>query len=457
MPRSKARPATTLLIPRPQVGQVPGRKVMVQQASQEVTSDDSESDEAAKNQSEDKSDEVLLEKPPENAIKPTEESKSTANPQKTTRSVLDDPNASIGATVMGNEIILTGPDSQSLDELEDLITTLIEAIPQRTRWTVFYLKTADATETAQMIERLFPQSSVTTTTPSSSDGGFFGSFTNGLSRLGSGMMNATGLNQTLGGSQNLRVITDVRANALFVTGPPEVVRDVEYMLELLDASELPPSLRDRVPQWIPVEYADIDEVAEIIESVFKDAMTVEPQQNPQQMNPFAMMMGGGNRNAQAGKKQQGPELTLGIDRRTSNLVVSCNDTMFRRVEQVVKTVDQRAKDARRTVRIVPLTTADPTVVQSTLTSLMPKVSVSATRPKSRKTNDPSAGGNPNQGPDPAMMQRAPAPGGGRNGGGPQFGPGGGQFGGGFPGGGGNFQGGGGNRNNGGGGRGGRGN
>lgn len=51
------------------------------------------------------------------------------------------------------------------------------------------------------------------------------------------------------------------------------------MLELLDASELPQSLRDRLPRSIPVEYADIDEVAEMIESVFKDSMTSEqPQQ-----------------------------------------------------------------------------------------------------------------------------------------------------------------------------------
>ena len=260
------------------------------------------------------------------------------------------------------------------------------------------------------------------------------------------MMNATGLNQTLGGSQNLRIITDVRSNALFVTGPQEVIRDVEYMLELLDASELPQSLRDRLPRSIPVEHADIDEVAEIVESLFKDKMQGEqPQNNQQQFNPLAMMMGGANRGGAAGRKAQGPELTLGVDRRTSHLVLSCNDAIFQQVETVVKTIDKRAKEANRTVRIVPLKTADPTVVQSTLTSLMPKVTVSATRSRSRKRNDPAGGANP----DPNAVPQMGQPGGRMGGGG--F-PGGGFPGGGFPGGG--FQGGGGFPGGGGGGRGG---
>ena len=253
------------------------------------------------------------------------------------------------------------------------------------------------------------------------------------------MMNATGLNQTLGGAQNLRIITDVRSNALFVTGPPDVIRDVEYMLELLDASELPQSLRDRQIRTIPVEYADIDDVKEMIDSLFKDAMTPEQQQQGQQgFNPLAMMMGGGNRGGGgANKKPQGPELTVGVDRRTSELTVYCNNSMFKRVEEVVKNVDQRAKDARRSVRIVPLTTADPMVVQSTLTSLIPKITVSSTRSRSRQKtadqgNTPNAPGTPAQTQDADLMRRM----GQQQGGQPSFGqPGFRQPGGGFGGGG----------------------
>ena len=153
----------------------------------------------------------------------------------------------IGIMVRGDELIVTSEDKAALDRIENMFDTLASAIPSRTRWTIFYLRTADATETAQMLERLFPQSSVTAST-SSSDG-LFGSMTSGLSTLGRGMMNVTGLNQTLGGGGSLRIITDIRANALFVTGPTDTIREVEQMLEILDLAELPTdSLRDRTPR-----------------------------------------------------------------------------------------------------------------------------------------------------------------------------------------------------------------
>ena len=330
----------------------------------------------------------------------------------------------VGVTILGNELLLTSPDTKALDQLEELITSVVTAIPQRPRWTVFYLRTADATEAAQMIERLFPQSSVTTT-PTSNDNSFFGGFSSGFSGLGRSVMNATGLNQTLGTAQNLRVITDVRSNALFVTGAPAVVQDVEAMLELLDASELPGTMRDRFPRTIPVQHADVDEVAEIIESVFKDSMTAEqqPQQGNQGFNPLAMMFGGNRGGQQAGaKKPQGPELSLGVDKRTSHLIVSCNEIMFQRIELMVQAIDERAKDARSTVRIVPLKTADPAVVQSALTSLLPRVTVGATRSK-RATKADGTNPNPaqNQAPDatrdPRMIQRMMEQNGGQGGGG----------------------------------------
>jgi uncharacterized membrane protein YgcG len=132
------------------------------------------------------------------------------------------------------------------------------------------------------------------------------------------------------------------------------------------------------------------------------------------------------------------------------LTVYCNNSMFKRVEDVVKNVDQRAKEARRSVRIVPLTTADPMVVQSTLTSLIPKVTVSSTRSRTRQrtadqSNPPNAPGTPTQTPDVDLMRRM-----GQQGGQPSFGqPGFGQPGGGFGGGGqpgGGFGGGRGGRN-----------
>lgn len=367
----------------------------------------------------------------------------------------------IGVTVMGNELVLTSPDTKALDQLEDMISALITAMPQRTRWTVFYLRSADATESAQMIERLFPQSSVTTS--QSSDNLFSGSFGSGLSSFGRSMMNATGMNQsTLGSGQPLKVITDVRSNALFVAGPKDVITDIEYLLQMLDATDLPGTIRDRYPRTIPVEYADVDEVAEIIESVFKDSMTPEAQQQAGPPNPFAAMFQGPGRGMQGGnnnnaRKPQGVELTIGVDKRTSNIIVSCNETLFQRIETMVEELDQRAKEANRTVKLVPLKTADPSVVTSTLTSLMPRVTVGTTHTKAKKPDSPASPGQPGGMPTPdptrdaqmiqRMNQQRGGGGGGNNfnqgGGGGNFNRGNNQGGGGM--GGGNNGGGGGNR------------
>ena len=304
--------------------------------------------------------------------------------------------APIGISISGDVLTSTSKDKAALDQFEDMLNTLLSAMPNRTRWTIFYLRSADATETAQMLERLFPQSSVTASTSSSE--GLFGSMTSGLSTLGRGMMNVTGLNQTLGGAGSLRIITDTRSNALFVTGPQDLIREVEQMLEILDLAELPTdSLRDRTPRSIPVEFAEIDEVLEIVESVFKDAIAPDQQQGGQgqRFNPLQMLMGGGGGSGggAGGRKQSGPELAVTSDRRTSHLIVFCNDAMFRQVEGLVKSTDERARDARQTVQIMRLQTADPSLVSSTLTSLFPKVTVSASKGGTRKK--PTDSNNPN--------------------------------------------------------------
>ena len=80
----------------------------------------------------------------------------------------------ITLTVRGGELMLFDPSgqSQSLDQMETIIEQLALAIPPRTTWTVYYLRSAEVTETAAMLEQLFPSSSVSTSL--ADDGSFFG-------------------------------------------------------------------------------------------------------------------------------------------------------------------------------------------------------------------------------------------------------------------------------------------
>ncbi len=381
----------------------------------------------------------------------------------------DDSNgpSEVRVSVVGGKLVISGQDMQALDNLEGFIQSLIETSPNKTRWTVRYLQAADATETATMLGALFPQGSVTQTATQNTS--IFGSMTSGLTSLGGNLMDMSGMSLGKGGPA-LRIIPEPRSNSLFISGPSEQVGDILSALDVLDAAELPESLKDRVPRMLPVEFADANEVAAIIRDVYKEqldpnmgnpiAAIARGGQGGGGFNPLAMMLGGGAQ--QGGRQQRGIQLTLGVDERTNTLIVSSSEQLFRQVEALVEAIDDSARDAKSTVRVVTLSNSNTVTAGQALSSLLGKVKVNAgtstaTRPGAgqggnRGGGAPFAGGQgiPGGGFNPAAF------GGGQFGGG-QFG--GGQFGGGqFGGGGGRggmgagaFGGGGGGRGTGGGG------
>ncbi len=324
--------------------------------------------------------------------------------------VIQDPSTKpVVVAPSGNNLIIASDDLEALDRLQAMVEALALSAPKRTTWTVFYLRTADATETATMLGHLFPSGSVSQTTdPGSST--LMGGLTGGLSSFGSSLMDMTGLSN-LASSNALRIVPEVRSNALYVSGPTDLVRQVEDVLKVLDASELPESMRDRVPRMIVVEHADVDEVAGIIENVFKDYMTA-PAAVPGGggggggFNPLAMLMAAGAGGGDA-KQKRGIRLTLGVDGRTNSLIVSADENLFRQVEVVVKNLDQAALEANRTIRVVTVNQANSQLVSQALGSLMGKVRVSTT------------GGGSGRGPgpveQPAAQPDAQQQGGGRSG------------------------------------------
>ncbi len=301
----------------------------------------------------------------------------------------------------GNNLIIASDDLEALDRLQSMIEALTLAAPKRTTWTVFYLRTADATETATMLGHLFPSGSVSASTDASSST-MMGSLTGGISSFGSSLMDMTGLSN-LGAANALRIVPETRSNALYVSGPTDLVRQVEDVLKVLDASELPESMRDRLPRMIPVEYADVDEVAAIIESVYKDYMTA-PAAMPGGgggggLNPLALLMAAGGGGGDA-KSKRGIRLTIGVDARTNSIVVSADEALYRQVEALVSNLDKAALEAKRTVRVMTVNQGSSHLVQQALGKLMGKVRVSTTgggpssfaSPDQPSSNDSQPGG-----------------------------------------------------------------
>ncbi|HAA52083.1 MAG TPA: hypothetical protein DCE43_20355, partial [Planctomycetaceae bacterium] len=286
--------------------------------------------------------------------------------------------------IRDGNLVLLSEDEEALDQLEARLQSLMSHMTPKTTWTIFYLRSADATEAAMMIERLFPQSSVSATA-SDSGGSLFGELTGGISSLGSSLMDMTGINSLGTGPTALQIIPETRSNALFVSGPADQIADVESVLKILDAAELPEQLRQRAPRYITVEHADVNEVAQIVRDVYKEELTSSSRSsgrgNSQGANPFAMLMGGGGggsrgSSSRGGSSKGGVKMTIGVDSRTSALVVSASDALFKQVEALVSTLDNAAKDAKRTVRIVTLENTNSSAIQQAVSALLPKASVS---------------------------------------------------------------------------------
>jgi len=281
---------------------------------------------------------------------------------------------------LGDDLVLSGnPDK--LDELEDLLDFLHQSLPMKAEYTVVYLRAADALEASDMLSQFFPSSTVATTSiggGSSMLGGLGGA----LGGLSSNLMDVTGLSDLGAGSSTLKIIPDIRTNSLFLTGPQSLINDALAFLKVLDSDEIPESMKDMQPRDIELQYADINDVHNLLKEVFKTYL--EPQGGggkQQQQNPLAAMFGqsGGGKGGNAATMTR---MTIGVYPKTSRLTINSNKALYDQVAQVVKNEDQAAREARPTIRPIQLKNADAALIQQMLGSMFPKVNISGSTSRS---------------------------------------------------------------------------
>ena len=148
-------------------------------------------------------------------------------------------------------------------------------------------------------------------------------------------------------------------------------------------------------------------MAEIVRSVYKEELEGENNQNSGG-NPLAMLMGG-SRGSSRGSRggQRTVKLTLGVDTNTSQLIVSCSDSLYRQIENLVIELDRAAYEAKRTVTVVTVNGTNPVSVEQALTSLLPnKINVSGSRGSRPSTGTrPSSSGPPSSGGPPDQVRQ----------------------------------------------------
>jgi type II secretory pathway component GspD/PulD (secretin) len=312
--------------------------------------------------------------------KSASQSESKSKPYEEDSSAGKQAKPDITITIQGGNIVLTSGDLEALDRVEQLLDSLLQSIPQETSWKVFYLRTADAVETATMLSQLIPDAEAETSSSNSSNSNPFARFFGGgsTSRNRGGSQPPPRPTLSMASLQELKIIPDERSNALWVSGPREKVKDLENILKILDAAELPESLRDRAPRIIPVLYANVSEVAEIVKSVYQEEIGQGGSSStPSRGGTGGSFFGRGGGGGRGGSSRE-VKLTVGVDTNTSQLIVSCNDSMYKQIQSLVDSLDESAYEAKRTVLIMTPINADASVISQAVTSLLPSVTVSTT-------------------------------------------------------------------------------
>lgn len=287
----------------------------------------------------------------------------------------------VQAVVRDGKIQLYSSDQRALDEVEEIVRELARTMPGRTNWTVFYLRAADASQTASTLYSLMPEATI------------------------SSLFAPTPYDTAGAGStpESFDIVPEPRTNALFVSGSSAQIQRVEQLLEILDTVDVPPSLVARTPRSIPVRYADVNQIATLVQALYKDRLTdpaavQREEEARRQQNGDGRNRGGeesrgddGQRRQQeeqrasrsqgrGGRPQQsGPQLTIAVDPIARELIVSCDEALFREISAFVESRDQIARDTRESIDIVRLPQSFPAESQAVLQvlqSISPNVTVS---------------------------------------------------------------------------------
>ncbi|WP_197444046.1 secretin N-terminal domain-containing protein [Maioricimonas rarisocia] len=285
----------------------------------------------------------------------------------------DDRAPRVTIEVRGNELFVYSSDGVALDQVEETIRELVRQMPSRTEWTVFYLRAAAAQEAAMSLAELLQSDAY----PNALIGREW-------EELGSDL-----------GTQAMRIVPDARTNALFVSGPEQQVALASRFLKFLDTTELPESLRDRVPRAIPVRYANVDAVAEMIRELYKDfledpsARRREARRDDRDRDEREVRVSE-TASQPPGLRPPGIRLTLAVDAETSELLVSCNEQLFEQIRTLVEERDQAALASRPDVQVVQVNELRAAQLRTVLDGLSPQIRVdsSSTTPESPRRESP---------------------------------------------------------------------
>jgi general secretion pathway protein D len=278
------------------------------------------------------------------------------------------PDQPITITAFGNKLMVTSDDPKALALVQEMVRLITQTQAGEGDFEVIRLRYADATEAAQVLDEAFNGK------PKSSGKG--GSSKGGPS--GGGGINPFSLFQQFAGggatppadptAERIRVVADPGTNSLLVRAKPLDMLTIRKLLEkAIDSNVLDTEALPR--PWLigPLEYADAEEIADLIETVFRENTNKKTSTGRGGDNDRPSFFPFGSRSSSGGSQNIGKiSLSVAADTRTNTLIVNCPKLMYEDIKLLVDRLEQASKDSTETVKVIPIRDVDPLLVQQAI-------------------------------------------------------------------------------------------
>jgi type II secretion system protein D len=267
-------------------------------------------------------------------------------------------------TPVGNRLLVTSDDPEALQLVQDLVRLLTRSDTGDGDFEVIRLKNASAVEAAKVLDEAFNGPKQPAQQSSSPFNPFFGRF---------GAPGATTPTPTPG---SVRIVADPGSNSLLIKAKPLDLASIRRLLDkAIDSGEA--ESRAIAKQYIigPLKFASASEVAATLRDVFRDQMS-GGSTTVGGFPGFGFGFSGLSRSGSGGSGSKPATLSIGVDDRSNSLVVQCNEAVYEDVTKLVTRLDVAAKDATRTIAVVPVQGIDPNLVQQAIDAIQGRTSTS---------------------------------------------------------------------------------
>jgi len=281
--------------------------------------------------------------------------------------------ATLTANEEGNALIITDTTA-NIKRLMEIIRALDTHMSGVSEIRVFHLNLADATSTAELINRIFQQEDSQSRT--SSQRGGPGGFMEMMMRGGPGGRGPGGRGgdrdrggDSSAGMANAQVVAaaDERTNSVVVSGPSELLDVVADVVKALDSR----SAAAVDVKVFHLEYSDADNTAELVNEVFgADRSSSRSRSSGRDDTPMFFRRGPGGSDRGAGDDASAStiEVVAAADERTNSLVVTGPSDTLEVIAEVIKELDANPEQERQ-VFVYQLKNAEAANLKEILNSL----------------------------------------------------------------------------------------